>query len=78
MFCNCDTSQLRDIEETIFNKFKNERTSSEFGNERFLDGTLQPFSKFRCGVTSFRVETGRYENVPPDERCFHYSDEAVD
>ena len=26
-------------------------------------------AKFRCGVTPIRLETGRYENIKPEERC---------
>ena len=27
------------------------------------------FAKFRCGVAPIRLETGRYENLPLEERC---------
>ena len=30
------------------------------------------FAKFRCGVAPIRLETGRYENIPENERLCPY------
>ncbi len=42
---------------------------SEYVNNIFINKRqLSAFTKFRCGVASIRLETGRYENLP-EEQC---------
>lgn len=37
------------------------------------------FAKFRCGVAPLRIETGRYENIPLENRvCFNCKDLVED
>ncbi len=42
-------------------------------------GHRSAFAIFRCGVAPLRVETGRYENIPFNERsCFNCLDSIED
>ena len=57
---------------------------NDFETELYCSLILPPrhrsaFCKFRCGVAPIRIETGRYENLPENERtcpfCFEVEDE---
>ena len=55
-----------------FNKFK-----FDYGAEYYVKSVLSrnnrsAIAKFRCGVAPLRIETGRFERLPVDQRlCFH-------
>ena len=55
-----------------YNKFK-----FDYGAEYYVKSVLSrnnrsAIAKFRCGVTPLRIETGRFERLPMDQRlCFH-------
>ena len=60
------------------NKLRTYRTfKTEYGVETYTTEILKrnhrsALAKFRCGVASIRVETGRYEHIPLEQRvCFN-------
>ena len=52
-----------------YKQFKNEYVVETYVNCSFLSRKHKTaMSKFRCGVAPIRLETGRYENIPENER----------
>ena len=56
---------------------------SEFITEQYCKMVLplkhrSAFAKFRCGVAPIRLETGRYENIPEQERVCPYCNVFVE
>ena len=58
-----------------YNKFKQVFEVEPYVTEVMSRGRRSALAKFRCGVAPIRLETGRYENLPVDQRlcpfCVH-------
>jgi hypothetical protein len=55
--------------------YKEEYKEASYLRTPMRRGHRSAFAKFRCGVAPLRVETGRYENIPFNERlCFNCQD----
>lgn len=54
--------------------FKNTYNLEKYLWEHLPHSHRSAFAKFRCGTAPIRIETGRYENIPLENRtCFHCS-----
>ncbi len=53
---------------------------SEYVNNIFINKHQRStFTKFRCGVAPIRLETGRYENLPEEQRlCLMCDSQVID
>lgn len=56
----------------LYRRFKDEYETENHVKCLMPRGHRSAYSKFRCGVAPIRIETGRYERLPVEERkCFH-------
>ena len=66
------------------NKLRTYRSfKTEFGTEFYLRCSLpkkhrSAFAKFRCGVAPLKIETGRYENRPLEDRIYPFGCNTVE
>ncbi len=62
--CNTGFAVIR-----IYKMLKQDFRPSKYVNNIFINKhRCRAFAKFRCGVAPIRPETGRYENLPEEQR----------
>lgn len=63
-----------------YNLFKETYDTEPYVNSQILQKPYRSaLAKFRCGVASLKIDTGRYSSLPVIERtCFHCETEVED
>jgi hypothetical protein len=61
-----------------YNKFKQVFEVEPYVIEVMSRGRRSALAKFRCGVAPIRLETGRYENLPVDQRLCPFCENCVE
>ena len=81
---NLSINRITSVNGTGRNKLRTYKLfKSEYGSEQYCKIILplkhrSAFAKFRCGVAPLRLETGRYENIPENERLCPYCRQSVE
>ena len=72
--CNSGRNKLR-----TYSTFKNTFITEHYVKSNISRCQRSALAKFRAGVAPLRIETGRYENIPPEHRyCFICKDTVED
>ena len=61
----------------LYKTFKNCYSTEYYVKCKYISRVERSaFAKFRCGVAPLKIETGRYQSMPLEQRtCFHCSDQ---
>ena len=61
-----------------YNKFKQVFEVEPYVHKLMSRGRRSALAKFRCGVAPIRLETGRYENLPVEQRLCPFCETSVE